>query len=80
MFFRAADPVDIQHPKCELPQVREEICQMMLVVEQDVATKGEDRLTLTLLRMFLSRVAMQFHNLTMSALNITSFEHAHPLL
>jgi GTPase SAR1 family protein len=63
-----------QHIERELPKVREEIRKLMLVVEQDLAALGEDRPTLTHLRMFLSRLAMQFHNLTASALNGTYHE------
>ena len=63
-----------QHIERELPKVREEIRKMILVVEQDLAALGEDRPTSTHLRMFLSRLAMRFHNLTASALNGTYHE------
>lgn len=63
-----------QHIERELPKVREEVRKTMLVVEQDLATMGEERPTPTHLRMFMSRLAMHFHNLTMSALNGTYHE------
>jgi hypothetical protein len=60
-----------QHIERELPKVRDEIRKMMQLVEQDLAALGEDRPTVAHLRMFLSRMAMQFHSLTTSVLNGT---------
>lgn len=63
-----------QHIERELPKVREEIREMIQLVEQDLATLGDDRPTFAHLRMFLPRMAMQFHSLTTSALNGTYYE------
>lgn len=63
-----------QHIERELPKVREEIRKMIQVVEQDLTALGENRPTLIHLRMYLSRLAMRFHQLTLSALNGTYHE------
>ena len=58
-----------QHIERELPKVREEIRNLMEKTEQEITALGDDRPTIGHLRMFLSRLAMQFHNLTTSALH-----------
>ena len=58
-----------QHIERELPKVREEIRNLMEKTEQEITALGDDRPTVGHLRMFLSRLAMQFHNLTTSALH-----------
>jgi hypothetical protein len=63
-----------QHIERELPKVREEIREMIQLVEQDLAALGDDRPTVAHLRMFLSRIAIEFHSLTTSALNGTYHE------
>ena len=58
-----------QHIERELPKVREEIRSLMEKTEQEITALGDDRPTVGHLRMFLSRLAMRFHNLTTSALH-----------
>ncbi len=58
-----------QHIERELPKVREEIRNLMRETEQQITALGDDRPTVGHLRMFLSRLAMQFYNLTTSALH-----------
>ena len=58
-----------QHIERELPKVREEIRNLMKETEQEITALGDDRPSIGHLRIFLSRLAMQFHNLTTSALN-----------
>ena len=58
-----------QHIERELPKVREEIRTLMRKTEREITAFGDDRPTVGHLRMFLSRLAMQFHNLTTSALH-----------
>jgi len=67
-----------QHIERELPKVREEIKNMMKRLEWDIAALGDERPTTGHLRVFLSRLAMRFHNLTLSALDgsyLTSTRH-----
>lgn len=49
-----------QHIERELPKVRDEIRKMILSVEQDLAALGDERPSVTRLRVFLSRMAMIF--------------------
>ena len=63
-----------QHIERELPKVREEIRQMLKKIEEDTAALGDERPTTSHLRIFLSRLAMRFHNLTISALNGSYFD------
>lgn len=58
-----------QHIERELPKVREEIRSLMEKTKQEITALGDDRPTVGHFRMFLSRLAMQFHNLTTSALH-----------
>ena len=58
-----------QHIERELPKVREEIRYLMEKTEQEITALGDDRPTVGHHRMCLSRLAMQFHNLTTSALH-----------
>lgn len=58
-----------QHIERELPKVREEIRQLMKRTERDIAALGDERPTTGHLRIFLSRLAMRFHNVTLSALD-----------
>ena len=63
-----------KHIERELPKVREDIRNLIQSVQQDLAAMGENRPTAGHIRMYLSRLAMQFHNLTTSALNGTYHE------
>lgn len=63
-----------QHIERELPEVREEIRHLMMKKEQELLALGDERPTIGHLRMFLSRLAMQFYNLATSALNGTYHE------
>lgn len=63
-----------RHIERELPKVREEIRSLISATEQDLANLGDERSTPGDLRIFLSRLSMQFHNLTTSALNGTYHE------
>lgn len=58
-----------QHIERELPKVREEIRQLIRRMEQDITALGGERPTTSHHRIFLSRLAMRFHNLTLSALD-----------
>ncbi|KAK0871010.1 hypothetical protein LTR87_013059 [Friedmanniomyces endolithicus] len=57
-----------QHIEKELPKVREEIKQLIKRTENEINALGEERPTPGHLRMFLSRIAMRFHNLATAAL------------
>jgi hypothetical protein len=63
-----------QHIERELPKVRDEIRNLMTRTEKEILTLGDERPTIAHLRMFLSRLAMQFHTLVTSALNGTYHE------
>ena len=63
-----------QHIERELPRVREEIKHIMNRLEQEIAALGDERPTTGHLRVFLSRLAMRFHNLTFSALDGNYFD------
>lgn len=58
-----------QHIENELPKVREEIKSMIHSTERDIIRLPTERPTTGHLRMYLSELAMQFHNLSMAALN-----------
>ena len=58
-----------QHIERELPKVREEIRQLMKRTERDIAALGDERPTSGHIRTFLTRLAMSFHKLTLSALD-----------
>ena len=57
-----------QHMERELPKVREEIRHLKRT-DQDIGALGDERPTTSHLRIFLSHLAMQFHSLTLSALD-----------
>jgi hypothetical protein len=57
-----------RHTERELPKVREEVRILLKSTEKTIAGLGEERLTTSHMRMFLSRLAMRFHNLTNAAL------------
>ena len=58
-----------RHIERELPKVREEIRRLVAKTEQEIGTLGDERSTIVDFRIYLSRLAMQFHSLTTSALN-----------
>ncbi|KAK4966456.1 hypothetical protein LTR42_011621 [Elasticomyces elasticus] len=58
-----------QHIEKELPKVREEIKQLIKRTENEINALGEERPTPGHLRMFLTRIAMRFHNLATAALH-----------
>ena len=58
-----------QHIEKELPKVREDINLLIKKTGEDLAKLGDARPTPSHLRVFLSRVAMQFHSLTAAALH-----------
>lgn len=63
-----------QHIERELPKVREEIKHIIKRLEQDIAALGDERPTTGHIRVFLSRLAMRFQNLTLSALDGNYFD------
>ena len=63
-----------QHIERELPRVREDIKDIINRLEQEIAALGDERPTTGHLRVFLSRLAMRFHNLTSSALDGNYFD------
>ena len=58
-----------QHIEKEVPKVREDISLLIKETGEDLAKLGDARPTPGHLRVFLSRVAMQFHRLTAAALH-----------
>ena len=64
-----------QHIERELSKVREEIRNLIQRTEQDIAALGDERPTTSHLRIFVSRLAMRFHNLTLSALDGNYFDN-----
>ena len=63
-----------QHIERELLKVREEIKHIIKRLEQDIAALGDERPTTGHIRVFLSHLAMRFHNLTLSALDGNYFD------
>lgn len=57
-----------RHTERELPKVREEIRNLLRSTQKEIERLGEERPTTSHLRMFLSRIAMRFHNVTNAAL------------
>jgi hypothetical protein len=57
-----------QHTERELPKVRDEVRTLLKSTEKSLAGLGEERPTASHMRMFLSRLAMRYHNLTNAAL------------
>lgn len=57
-----------QHTERELPKVRDEVRTLLRSTEKSLAGLGEERHTASHMRMFLSRLAMRYHNLTNAAL------------
>lgn len=58
-----------RHIEHELPRVREEIECLAASVEQKLHRLGAERTGLIEMRLFLSRLAMKFHNITAAALS-----------
>lgn len=58
-----------QHTERELPKVRDDVRTLLRSTERSLAGLGEERPTASHMRMFLSRLAMRYHNLTNAALN-----------
>lgn len=58
-----------QHIERELPKVRDEISLLISKTGEDLTTLGEARPTPGHMRIFLSRIAMQFHRLVTAALH-----------
>lgn len=58
-----------QHIEQELPKVREEIRNKLDTTERDLNSLPVERPGVPQLRMYLSSLAMQFHSLTVAALN-----------
>ncbi|TKA31834.1 hypothetical protein B0A54_16574 [Friedmanniomyces endolithicus] len=58
-----------QHIEKELPEVREEIKFTIRTSEQEIVSPPPKRPTISHLRMFLSDLAMQYHNLATAALS-----------
>jgi len=57
-----------QHTERELPKVRDEVRLFLKSTEKSLAGLGEERHTASHMRMFLSHLAMRYHNLTIAAL------------
>jgi hypothetical protein len=51
-----------------MPKVREEVRSLLKSTEKSISGLGEERPTASHMRMFLSRLAMRYHNLTNAAL------------
>ena len=51
-----------------MPKVREEVRSLLESTEKSISGLGEERPTTSHMRMFLSRSAMRYHNLTNAAL------------
>lgn len=51
-----------------MPKVREEVRSLLKSTEKSISGLGEERPTTSHMRMFLSRLAMRYHNLTNAAL------------
>ncbi|TKA61218.1 hypothetical protein B0A55_10932, partial [Friedmanniomyces simplex] len=58
-----------RHIEKELPKVREEIKSTIRTSEQEMFSLPPERPTISHLRMFLSDLAMQYHNIATAALN-----------
>lgn len=58
-----------QHIERELPKVRDEIRTLMSEAETRLESMGEERADSTRIRLFLTRLSMSFHRLTVAALN-----------
>jgi hypothetical protein len=56
------------HTEREMPKVREEVRSLLKSTEKTISGLGEERPTTSHMRMFLSRLAMRYHNLTNAAL------------
>lgn len=57
-----------RHTEREMPKVREEVRNLIKSTEKSISGLGEERPTASHMRMFLSRLAMRYHNLTNAAL------------
>ncbi|KAI6787842.1 hypothetical protein KC331_g4473 [Hortaea werneckii] len=57
-----------RHTEREMPKVREEVRILLKSTEKSISGLGEERPTTSHMRMFLSRLAMRYHNLTNAAL------------
>jgi GTPase SAR1 family protein len=57
-----------RHTEREMPKVREEVRNLIKSTEKNILGLGEERPTASHMRMFLSRLAMRYHNLTNAAL------------
>lgn len=60
-----------------MPKVREEVRSLLKSTEKNISGLREERPTASHMRMFLSRLAMRYHNLTNAALigDYDSSEH-----
>lgn len=66
-----------RHTERELPKVREEVRKLLKSTGKSIESLGEERPDVEQMRMFLSRLAMRFHNITRSAL-IGDYDSAEP--
>jgi GTPase SAR1 family protein len=57
-----------RHTEREMPKVREEVRSLLKSTEKSISGLGEERPTTSHMRIFLSRLAMRYHNLTNAAL------------
>ncbi|KAI6788241.1 hypothetical protein KC340_g13203 [Hortaea werneckii] len=57
-----------RHTEREMPKVREEVRSLLKYTEKSISRLGEERPTTSHRRIFLSRLAMRYHNLTNAAL------------
>lgn len=57
-----------RHTEREMPKVRDEVRSLLKSTEKSISGLGEERPTTSHMRMFLSRLAMRYHNLTNAAL------------
>lgn len=66
-----------RHTEREMPKVREEVRSLLKSTEKSISGLGEERPSTSHMRMFLSRLAMRYHNLTNAALigDYDSSEH-----
>jgi hypothetical protein len=63
-----------RHVERELPQVCREIKALLTETEAELASLGDERLTVAHLRMFLTRTSMEFHSLARAALDGNYYE------
>ena len=62
------------HIEIKLPKLRDEIKSLLKATEMELATLGNECLTIAHMRMFLTRRSMEYHGLAQAALDGNSLE------